>query len=527
MPKLLVTDRIAPEGLKILESKLDVDCRLGIPEDKIAAIISDYAGLLVRSQTKVTRRIIESASSLKVIGRAGVGVDNIDIDAATECGVMVVNSPGGNTLAVVEFTLGMMLALLRHIPQAHASLREGQWSRSRYVGTQALGKTLGIIGLGRIGTEVALRAKVFGMEVIGSDPFLSQQRAQSLGIQLMDYREVFQKADLITFHCPLTKETRNLINAESIAGMKDGVLLVNCARGGVFDENALTAALASGKVAGAAIDVYSEEPPRNSPLLQCDNVVTTPHLAASTHEAQVDVAVDVAEQIVDVFDGKTPKSAVNLPAIPLEILGELRPYLVLAEKLGRMQGQLAKGSMDCVEILYGGHLVSHETGVLTRSFLKGLMGPVMPRSVNMVNAPLLAHQRGIEVVEKRESSAGDYASIIATALITSSGRHDIAGTVFGKSEPRIIRLDGYRMDIVPEGHVLLSDHTDKAGVIGRVGTEIGKVGVNIAGMHVGRQKIGGDAIMVLNVDAQLPDELLDYLSTLDNISNARMVDFSI
>jgi len=527
MAKVLVTESIAPEGLKILEEKLEVDCRLGLSEDELVSLIADYDALLVRSQTKVTRRIIEHGTSLKVIGRAGVGVDNIDLDAATECGIIVVNSPGGNTIAVAEFTLGMILALLRYIPQSHLSLRGGEWSRSRFLGTQALGKTLGIIGLGRIGTEVARRAKAFGMEVIGSDPFLSQQRAHSLGIELLDYPEVFARADILTFHCPLTRETRHLVNARSIAGMKDGVFLINCARGGIFDEQALIAGLQSGKIAGIALDVYENEPPTDSPLLSMDNVITTPHLAASTQEAQVDVAVDVADQILDVFEGVTPRSAVNVPSIPHEVMEDLKPFIVLAEKLGRMHGQLARGSMESVEICYGGNLINYETSILTRSFLKGLMAPIMPRSVNIVNAPLIAHQRGIEVVERRESSAGDYASTIFTTLVTSVERHVIGGTVFGKREPRIIHLDGYRMDIIPEGYVMLSDHTDKPGVIGRVGTEIGKAGINIAGMHVGRRQIGGEAIMVLNVDAPLPEELLRHLSTLDNVANARMVDFNI
>ncbi|MBI3921068.1 MAG: phosphoglycerate dehydrogenase [Armatimonadetes bacterium] len=526
MPKVLVTDEIAPEGLEILQQSLDVDLRLGIPEDDLVGIIGDYEGLVVRSQTKVNRRIIEHADGLKVIGRAGVGVDNIDLDAATEKGIIVVNSPAGNTLAVAEYSLGMLLALLRKIPHSHASLKSGKWSRSQYMGQQLFGKKLGIIGIGRIGTEVARRAKALGMEVLGSDPFLSSQRAHSLGIELCEVADIFARPDFITFHCPLTKETRNLVNPRSLAQMKDGVFLVNCARGGVIDEAALYDALRSGKVAGAALDVYQEEPPKGSPLLELDNVVATPHLAASTIEAQVDVAVDVADQIVDVFAGRSPANAVNIPSLSPELLESLRPYINLAEKIGLMQGQLADGRMESVELTYGGSIAEHETAVITRCFLKGLIEPMMPRSVNMVNSPHLAESRGIQVVEKRTVSAGDYASMITTALKTSAGTHEVSGTVFGRHDPRIICIDNYRVDIVPQGYVMLSGHVDRPGVIGRVGTLLGNAGINIAAMQVGREHIGGNAVMVLNVDAPISEELLEHLSTLENIHDARMVDFT-
>lgn len=526
MPRILVTDEIAPEGLKILQDSFHVDLKLGVPEDALIECIGGYDGLVVRSHTKVNRRVIEHADLLKVIGRAGVGVDNIDLDAATEKGIIVVNSPAGNTIAVAEHAIGLLLALLRNIPQSHASLRSGAWSRSKFMGIQLQGKRLGVIGIGRIGTEVARRAKALGMEVLGYDPFLSPQRAQELGIELADVSNIFTRADFITLHCPITKETANLVNAKSLATMKDGVYLVNCARGGLVDEQALYEALQSGKVAGAALDVFQVEPLKESPLLSLDNVVVTPHLAASTFEAQVDVAVDVADQIVDVFAGRSPASAVNMPALPPELLEVLRPYLTLAEKLGRMQGQLADGRVESVELTYGGHIVEYETAVITRSFLKGLIEPLMPRSVNMVNAPRLAESRGIDVIEKRTASVGDYTSLITSQLRTSLGRREISGTVFGRSVPRIVSVDNHRVDIVPKGFVMLSRHVDRPGVIGRVGTLLGKESINIAAMQVGREHIGGTAVMVLNVDSPIPEELLQQLSTMENIHDARMVDFN-
>ena len=400
MPKVLVCDAIAETGLDILRPTLEVDVRLGLTEDELVAIAPDYDAMMVRSATKITRRVLEAASKLQIVGRAGVGVDNIDVPAATERGVIVVNSPAGNTVAVAELTLGMMISLVRKLIPAHNSVVAGEWKRSKFLGTELYGKTLGIVGVGKIGVEVARRAQSFGMTVIGYDPFLSSNRAAQLGIDPLELAEVWKRADFITLHTPLTPETRHMVGEKVLAQMKPNAILLNCARGGIIDETALYNALKNGQIGGAGLDVYEVEPPRDSPLRELDNVLLTPHLGASTEEAQTEVALDVARQIVDVLGGRPPQSAVNLPPLPPEAREFIVPFLGLMEKLGRVQAQIAAGRIEKIELSYCGELANQDVRSLTRVFLKGLLqGGV--ENVTYVNAPALAEARGIEVVETK------------------------------------------------------------------------------------------------------------------------------
>lgn len=530
MPKVLISDDIARAGVEILKKVARVDVQTGLKEEQLVERIGDYDGLVVRSQTKVTRRVIEAAGNLKIIGRAGVGVDNIDVAAATERGILVVNSPAGNTVAVAELTLGLMIALVRRIPAADLHVRSQQWKRSQFTGKQLYGKTLGIIGLGRVGTEVAKRTVAMGMKIVGFDPFISQERAQELHIQLMnDVNEVFRQADFLTLHVPLTRDTRRLINRQTIALMKEGVYLLNLSRGEIVDEAALVDALQSGKVAGAALDVFEREPPTDSPLLRFDNVVVTPHIGASTEEAQTQVAVEVAQQIADVLQGRPPRNAVNMPGIPPELRERLEPYMRLAEKLGVLQAQFAEGRIERVELSYAGDLAEFDTQPLKRAFLRGLMQPFMREAVNYVNAPLIAEQRGIRVSEHKTSAHEDYVNLIVTKVATTAqSQSEMSGTVFGKGEPRIVSLHGYHIDLVPEGFVLFVHNYDVPGMIGKVGTILGNANVNIAGMQVGRITIGGKAIMALSVDSPVPEEVMQQiLDASEGIIAVKQVDFEL
>jgi D-3-phosphoglycerate dehydrogenase len=529
MPKVLVSDDIAREGVEILERVAQVDVETGLREQELVERIGDYDALVVRSQTPVTRRVIEAGARLKIVGRAGVGVDNVDVAAATERGVIVVNSPAGNTVAVAELTLGLMIALVRRIPAADVHVRSQEWKRSQFMGKQLYGKTLGIIGLGKIGTEVAKRAATMGMDLIGFDPFITQERAQELGIELMDdVSDVFQQADFLTLHVPVTRDTRRLVNRQTMEMMKDGVYVLNLSRGEIVDEAALAEALESGKVAGAALDVFEREPPTDSPLLKFDNVIVTPHIGASTEEAQTQVAVEVAQQIADVLQGRSPRNAVNIPGIPPELRERLEPYMRLAEKLGVLQAQFAEGRIERVELSYAGDLAEFDTQPLKRAFLRGLMQPFMREAVNDVNAPLIAEQRGIRVSEHKTSAHEDYTNLIATKVATTASQSEMAGTVFGKSEPRIISLHGYHIDIVPEGYILFVHNYDVPGMIGKVGTILGNAGVNIAGMQVGRIAIGGKAVMALSVDSSVTEEVVqEILQASDGIIAVKQVDFEL
>ncbi len=525
MPKVLVSDPIAPEGIEILRRVAEVDVKTGLPKDELAAIIGEYDALAVRSETKVTAEVLANAKNLKIIGRAGVGVDNIDVEAATKRGILVVNSPDGNTIAAAELTLGMLLAMARNIPQADASLRGGEWKRAKYMGSEVYAKTLGVVGLGKIGREVARRAQAFEMPIIGYDPYLKPEQAEALGIKLVDLPTLYKEADYITVHVPKTKDTTGMIGAEEIAQMKPTVRLINCARGGIIDEAALAEAAKSGRIGGAAIDVFSTEPaPADHPLLGIPNVITTPHLGASTEEAQVNVAIDIAEQIVDVLQGRPARAAVNMPSVSADVLARIEPYLTLAEKIGSLHAQLTSSPVEELEIIYGGDFENLPTVHVTRAVLKGLLEQSVPDSVNYVNAPGLAASRGIKVTESRTPGNPDHSCLLTVRKRSASSIREICGTVFSRDNIRIIHIDGYRVDIRPSGSMLVTTHTDRPGVIGKVGTLLGDNGVNIAGMHVGRESgTGSRAIMVLKLDSAVPEQILTQIVQIDGMETARLV----
>ncbi len=520
--RVLVSDPLAEEGLEILKKAFDVDVKTDLKEDELCRIIGDYDALLVRSSTDVNAKVIEAGNKLKFIGRAGVGVDNIDMDAATRKGIIVANAPEGNTLAATEHTMAMMQSLARNIPQANASLKRKEWKRSRFMGVELNEKTLGIVGFGRIGREVAKRANAMDMRCVAYDPFITKERAAQLGVEMMSVEDLFKIADVITVHTPLIKETRHLINAKSIATMKDGVRIINCARGGIIDEKALYDAIRCGKVAGAALDVFEEEPPLESPLLTLDQVIATPHLGASTVEAQQNVAVSVAKQCIEVLNGGSAKYVVNAPMVPPELAEVLEPYAQLAEKMGRFVIQIAGGRLSSVECIYGGELSAYAGSMkfVTRLALKGLLDPILQQPVNIVNADFIAKERGITVSETVTQESSGFKNLITIRIKTDKGEETVSGTVFFKGRSRIVAVGGYTMDMIPEGYVIVSRHLDKPGVIGRASTILGKCNINIAGMQVGRVQPGEQAIMVLNIDSEVPEEVMEEIRSMPGIFTA-------
>ncbi len=524
MPKVLVSDKLAQEGIDILKTAAEVDVKTGLPEDELCKIIGDYDALVIRSSTQVTAKVLEAAGKLKIIGRAGVGVDNVDVPVATERGVIVVNSPGGNTIAAAELTVAMLLSLSRNIPQAYASMKNKEWNRSKYVGNEVYKKTLGILGLGKIGQEVAKRCQSFGMKVLAYDPFISSEAADALGAELVDLDECLKRSDYISLHLPKNKETLGMIGAKQFEIMKNGVRIVNCARGGIIDDSALLEALKNGKCAGAGLDVYVTEPPDfANELFDLASVVTTPHLGASTEEAQTNVAIDVAEQIVDVFQGRSARSAVNMPALSPEVLSAVQPYLSLAERVASLAAQTTEGRPSQIEVRYYGELSEIESSPITRAVLVGLLKPALGETVNPVNAPLMAKTRGIEVVESKTPDGGDYASLLSVSVKTDKGVNEVVGTLFGAKDMRVVRLGGFSLELVPDGVILIAPHTDKPGVIGQVGTILGNQGINIATMHVGRKTAGKNALMVLNVDSEVPVEIIEKIVGIPGIDSLKQV----
>lgn len=525
MKRVLVTDHLQEVGVEALRREgLEVDAVPPLPEDELCQRIGRYEGLIVRSATKVTARVIEAGRNLRVVGRAGTGVDNIDVDAASRRGIIVMNTPGANTIAAAEHTLALLLTLARKIPEAHRALLERKWERERFVGVEVYGKTLGVIGLGRIGTEVARRAFGLRMQVIAYDPYLSAEVAQRLGVELTDLPEFFRRSDFITVHTPLTAETRNFIGAEEIAQMKAEVRLINCARGGVINEQALAHAILSGRVAGAAVDVFEKEPPWDSPLLGLSQVITTPHLGASTEEAQTGVALAIAQQVADALIRGIVRNAANVPSVEPEILKELQPYLTLAEKMGSFLGQLADGRMAELRLAYAGEVASLSTAPLTVSVLKGLLAPILGEGqVTDVSAPYLARERGLKITETVTQESEDYASLLTAELRTDKGGQEIAGTIFHKREPRIVRIDGYALEAAPAGWMLVFSNRDVPGVIGQIGTIFGSHQINIAGMRLGRERPGGRAVSILNLDGPVPDPVLQEIRNLSTIVTAKLV----
>ncbi len=524
--RVLVADPIADAGVAQLRLGASVDVRTGLSPAELLAIIPDYDALVVRSETKVTADVMVAGSRLRVVARAGVGVDNIDVRAATEHGIVVINSPEGNTMAAAEHTVALLMAQSRKIPDAVASLRAGEWKRGKFLGVEVCNKTIGVVGFGKIGREVARRCLGLGMKVLASDAFVTAELVRREGAELVELAELFRRADYITVHTPLNRETRGMLGPTSFSMMKDGVRILNCARGGIIDESALLAALNSGKVAGAALDVFEQEPPPpDHPLLRHPNVIATPHLGASTEEAQVNVAVDVAEQILAVLQGQPPRTAVNLPALSAEAFARLEPYLHLGQRVGRLHGQLLDGPATSVAAFYSGDLLDVDVQPITRSVLAGLLQPMLDENVNLVNAPYLAEQRGIRVTEgKTAGEDGDYSNYLRVEVESAGGRHVIGATVLGRRDLRIRSIDDFNIDLRPEGYLILARHTDRPGVIGRVGTLLGQANINIGGMYVGREAIGKRAIMALTVDEPVQEALLTAIRTAMDADSVHLVD---
>ncbi|MGB3507889.1 MAG: phosphoglycerate dehydrogenase [Microcoleaceae cyanobacterium] len=525
MPKVLVSDPIDQSGIDIISQVAQVDVKTGLSVEELVKIIPEYDALMIRSGTKVTEPIIEAATQLKIIGRAGVGVDNVDVPAATRKGIVVVNSPEGNTIAAAEHALAMMLSMSRHIPEANESIKSGKWDRKKFIGVEVYKKTLGVVGLGKIGSHVAKVAKAMGMKILAYDPFISAERADQLGCNLVDMDLLMQESDYISLHIPKTDETYHSINAEALAKMKPTARIINCARGGIIDEAALAEALKEGKIAAAAVDVYENEPlEAESPLRDLgQKIVMTPHLGASTAEAQVNVAIDVAEQIRDVLLGLPARSAVNIPGIYPETLEKLKPYLLLAETLGNLVSQLAGGRIDFLNVRLQGDLATGDSQPVVVAALKGLLSQALRERVNYVNASIEAKERGIRVVETRDASVRDYTGSLHLEAKGSLGEHTVRGALLGEDEIRITSIDGFPINVPPSPYMLLTLHRDMPGIIGKIGSLLGSFNVNIASMQVGRKIVRGDAVMVLSIDDPLPEGILKEIIKEPGIRDAYTV----
>lgn len=530
--RVLVSETLAPEGLEILRRERDIEVteRPPLKGPELAAEIAGYDALIVRSGAKVTAEAIAAGDKLKVIGRAGIGVDNIDVAAATRRGIVVMNTPGGNNVTTAEHAISLLLACARFIPQADASLRAGRWERAKFTGTEVTGKTLGVIGLGNIGRIVADRATGLEMKVLAYDPFVTPE-TKPLEVELVPLEELYARSDFVTVHVPLTNDTRNLIDAKAFARMKRGVRIVNCARGGIVDEAALADAILAGSVAGAAIDVFSEEPPaKDNPLLSLPQVVVTPHLGASTGEAQINVAIAIAEQVCAFLTRGAITSAVNMPAITPEQREFLGPFLRLGEKLGSLAAQLGAGDPRTgggpveVAIEYRGDVAEHETKTVTAAILRGLLVPILGGELNYVSAPVIARERGIDVRETISTQASDFRNRVGVIVkFASGGSHEVAGAVFGRATMRLVKLNDFFLEAVPEGNILMLYNRDVPGVVGKVGTLLGRHQVNIAGLELGREKIGGQAVSLFHVDDPVPEPVLDELRKLPEIISAAVI----
>ncbi|MGD9014755.1 MAG: phosphoglycerate dehydrogenase [Candidatus Omnitrophota bacterium] len=524
--KILVSDKLAPEGLSIIQAVKEfvVDVKTDLKPEELKKIIKDYNAIIVRSATKVTGEVIQAASNLRVIGRAGVGLDNVDLATATEKGIVVMNAPAGNTISTCEHTMSMLLALARNIPQANASVKRGEWKRSKFMGSELYKKTLGIIGLGRIGAEVAKRALSFGLKVIAFDPYLSNEIGKGLGVEMVELPILLKSSDFITVHTPLTENTRHIISDKEFALMKDGVWVINCARGGIIDEQALIKAVRQGKVACASLDVYEKEPPSSDyELLKFENIITTPHLGASTEEAQVNVAVEIAECVRDYLLGQGIRNAVNYPQIEPEVYKILAPYINLAERLGNFSSQLTEGKPKIVSIRYSGGIAEQDVAPITMALIKGFLAPILEETVNFVNARSLAEARGIKIKETRLSSEEEFVNLISVKIDTDKASRKIWATLSPNRQPRIVKIDDFYVEISPYGCLIIIKNLDKPGIIGNLGTLLGKQNINIASMTFGRKEPGGEAISVLNVDTCPSADLLEKIKNIDNILTVKLI----
>jgi len=527
MPKVLISDALSPAAVQIFKDRgIEVDFQpaLGKDKEKLAELIGGFDGLAIRSATKVSAKILEKAKNLKVIGRAGIGVDNVDIPAATARGIIVMNTPFGNSITTAEHAISLMLALARQIPEADTSTRAGKWEKNKFMGVEIFSKTLGIIGCGNIGSIVADRGVGLRMKVIAYDPFLSEERARDLGVEKVELDELFKRADFITLHTPLTDKTRNIIDAAAIKKLKKGVRIINCARGGLVDEAALAEALKEGQVAGAAFDVFIEEPATQSPLFSLPNVVCTPHLGAATSEAQENVALQVAEQMSDYLLRGAISNAVNFPSISAEEAPKLRPFIALAEKLGSFAGQLTEDPIKEVHITYEGAVAQMKIKALTSAVLSGLLRPMLG-DVNVVSAPVVARERGMAVEETTREAAGDYDSLITVTVETARQTRAVSGTVFADGRPRLVNIKGIRMDAEFGPSMIYITNLDKPGFIGRFSSTLGEAGINIATFHVGREAPGGNAVALIEIDGELPEAVLAKVRALPQVQQAKPLHF--
>ncbi len=524
MPKVLVSDPVDQAGLDILSQVAQVDVNTSLSPEELVATIGDYDALMIRSGTKVTKAVIDAGQNLKIIGRAGVGVDNVDVPEATRRGIVVVNSPEGNTIAAAEHALAMMMSMSRYIPSADRSVKEGEWKRKDFTGVEIYKKTLGVVGLGKIGSHVATVARAMGMKLLAYDPFISAERAEQLGCRLVDLDLLFREADYITLHLPKTPETTHLVNEKALATMKPTVRIINCARGGIIDEAALAKALKEGTIGGAALDVYESEPLGESELRELGKgIILTPHLGASTEEAQVNVAIDVAEQIRDVLLGLPARSAVNIPGLRPEVMQKLRPYLQLAETLGNLVGQLAGGRVEELTVRLQGDIAGGDTQPIMVAALTGLLSHALQERVNSVNASIEAKERGIHVMETRDADIRDYTGSLNLSAKGSLGEHSVTGVLLGGSEIRVTDIDEFPINVPPTQHMLFTLHRDMPGIIGKIGSLLGSFNVNIASMQVGRKIVRGDAVMALSLDDPLPEGILDEILKVPGIRDAYTV----
>ena len=527
--KVLISDNLAPIGAEILEQAgIEVDVNTGLPPEELKKIIGAYDGLIIRSATRVTQDLLESAYNLKVVGRAGIGLDNVDIPAASQKGIVVMNAPDGNAVTTAEHAITMMMSLSRNIPQATASMKAGKWEKKQFMGREVTGKTLGVIGIGRIGGIAANRAQGLKMKTIAYDPHMPKDMAEKIGVELVSLDELAARSDYITVHVPMTKETKGLVSTEFFKKMKKDAMFIDCARGGVCDEKALYTALRDGEIGGAALDVFAVEPTtrENCPLLELDNFICTPHLGASTSEAQENVAVIIAEQMADYLLKGAVTNAVNVPSVSGDVLTQVGPYVTLGEMLGSFHMQIAKGGVEEINVEYSGALAELNTSPITIAFLKGLFTPILKDAVNYVNAPIIARDRGIKVIESKSESSDDFINVLSARVRTSGGENVLVGTVFGKNEPRLVRLNTFRLEALPAGPMLLVYNKDVPGVIGALGTTIGAGGVNISRMTVGREEASQQNIILLSTDSLIPRELLAKVCSLDNITDAVALDMA-
>ena len=524
-PRVLISDQMDPKAEQIFRERgCDVDVITGKTPEELKAIIGQYDGLAIRSTTKLTKELIEAATKLKVVGRAGIGVDNIDIPAASLKGIVVMNTPFGNSITTAEHAIALMFALARQLPEADASTQAGKWEKNRFMGVEVTGKTLGLIGAGNIGSIVASRALGLRMKVIAFDPFLTPERAVEMGVEKVDLDTLLARADFITLHTPLTDQTRNILSRENLAKTKKGVRIINCARGGLIDEDALKDALDTGHVAGAALDVFVNEPARESPLFGTPNFISTPHLGASTDEAQVNVAIQVAEQLSDYLISGGVTNALNMPSLSAEEAPKLKPYMALAENLGSLVGQLAHGSLDKISIEVEGAAAQLNVKPITAAVLSGLMRRYSD-TVNMVNAPFMAKERGLDVREIRHDREGVYHTLVRVTVATSQGDRSVAGTLFGAAQPRLVEIFGIGIEADLDGPMLYIVNEDAPGFIGRIGTLLGEAGINIGTFHLGRRNAGGEAVLLLSVDSPVPQDVLDAACKLPGVKTVKALAF--